>query len=448
VQDKARDIVSIKDFNVLTTNTGSVNVTNFNAATAASAAAGTALYAPGNAAVYQFNADLVLPAGTKLYGDGKTGSIFEFSHTGNGLISSSPINVSANTFIDVDNLYLRNTNGLNVGGGFVVEGPGAYNSFTRIRVTGFKYGAILDQAELTDIDLCHFQSCLTGGVWLVNGPDRRVGTSTFFTNRNSISRCQFNLSPWGIIDDGGYTHAFERNNFNGGTNHIRLSGAVAAHISKSELEGATGTNIVFSQTTLAGASVGASFLSIEDCIITPAAGGSAGSFAGGGSVYLKNIYSSTTGTAWINAALPSTVTSINCYNPSGALFDSAVGASYVNEMNVSALARIGGLAQRRFSLTYGATVAVDASQGNFGELIATNGTAFTMANPTNGRNGQALTLTISNTSGGVLGAITWGVNYKMSAWTSPATGNNRSITFMYDGTNWNERSRTAADVPN
>jgi hypothetical protein len=38
--------------------------------------------------------------------------------------------------------------------------------------------------------------------------------------------------------------------------------------------------------------------------------------------------------------------------------------------------------------------------------------------------------------------------YKLTTWTSPATGFSRSIKFIYDGTNWVESYRTAADIPN
>ena len=107
--------------------------------------------------------------------------------------------------------------------------------------------------------------------------------------------------------------------------------------------------------------------------------------------------------------------------------------------------------QRRSTPTYGASVAIDASLGNIFTVTATNGVAFTVANPTSATNGvssQRITIMIRNTSGGVLGAVTWDTLYKLSAWTSPATANSRSIDFVYDGTNWVEISRTPSDVPN
>jgi hypothetical protein len=64
-------------------------------------------------------------------------------------------------------------------------------------------------------------------------------------------------------------------------------------------------------------------------------------------------------------------------------------------------------------------------------------------------NGQTITITVKNTIGGALGTFTWNAIYKMgSAWTNPANGFSRSITFYYDGTNWIEISRSPVDVSN
>jgi hypothetical protein len=59
-----------------------------------------------------------------------------------------------------------------------------------------------------------------------------------------------------------------------------------------------------------------------------------------------------------------------------------------------------------------------------------------------------LTLTIKNASGGAMGTITWGAAYYMSAWTNPANGQNRSISFRFDGSAWVQISQTGVDVPN
>jgi hypothetical protein len=99
-------------------------------------------------------------------------------------------------------------------------------------------------------------------------------------------------------------------------------------------------------------------------------------------------------------------------------------------------------------VTFTTPMTFDAFTGNEFDITATSGSAVTINAPLNPSDGQRITVTIRNTSGGVLGAITWNAVFKMSTWTSPATGNSRSIDFRYDGTNWVQISQTGVDVPN
>jgi hypothetical protein len=101
-----------------------------------------------------------------------------------------------------------------------------------------------------------------------------------------------------------------------------------------------------------------------------------------------------------------------------------------------------------FTLAYSASITIDASTGMWFEVTASNGTSFTFNAPTNPQTGQEITVTVRNTSGGVLGAVTWNAIFKLAAWVSPANGNSRSIKFRYDSASWVESSRTPADVPN
>lgn len=104
--------------------------------------------------------------------------------------------------------------------------------------------------------------------------------------------------------------------------------------------------------------------------------------------------------------------------------------------------------EREFPCVYAANIVPDANQGNSFLIIATNGTAFTVAAPVNPLAGQVIEIRIKNTSGGALGVATWNAIYKMTAWVQPANGFSRNIQFRYDGTNWVERVRAAADIPN
>ena len=99
-------------------------------------------------------------------------------------------------------------------------------------------------------------------------------------------------------------------------------------------------------------------------------------------------------------------------------------------------------------VTYSASMTFDASTGNEIQITPTDASAFTINAPTNPSDGQTITYMIRNSSGGALGAVTWNAVFKMSAWTSPANGNSRSITFRYDGSNWVQVSQTGVDVPN
>ncbi len=117
-------------------------------------------------------------------------------------------------------------------------------------------------------------------------------------------------------------------------------------------------------------------------------------------------------------------------------------------LNATTISIAGGLLLTRVSLTYGTTIATNAALGTSFLITVTDGVAFTISAPTNLVSGQTYTYTIKNTSGGAVGTITWNAIFKMAALTTPATANQRSITFLYDGTNLIELYKTAADVPN
>lgn len=95
---------------------------------------------------------------------------------------------------------------------------------------------------------------------------------------------------------------------------------------------------------------------------------------------------------------------------------------------------------------YSATIAIDAAR-SFHKTTATNSTSFTISNPTNAVTGGLLMVQVENTSGGILGVITWDTAYKMASFTKPATGFNRTVTFRYNGTNWIEIN-CSPEVPN
>jgi hypothetical protein len=106
----------------------------------------------------------------------------------------------------------------------------------------------------------------------------------------------------------------------------------------------------------------------------------------------------------------------------------------------------------RYGLTYGATVQVPFMEGDVLAVGVTNGSAFTIADPvqTAALNGGPLTnsefdLEITNSSGGVLGAITWGAGYTFPvAFVAPPAGKTYVYKFRYTGATWLNVSRMAA----
>jgi len=82
------------------------------------------------------------------------------------------------------------------------------------------------------------------------------------------------------------------------------------------------------------------------------------------------------------------------------------------------------------------------------EVVVTTST-YTVASITYPLYGQLLVVVIKNTSGGAT-TISWGTGYKLGAWTNPATGYSRSITFYADYASqaYVEVCRGTVDVPN
>lgn len=108
-----------------------------------------------------------------------------------------------------------------------------------------------------------------------------------------------------------------------------------------------------------------------------------------------------------------------------------------------------GFGTKRIVVTYSAAMNIDASLGTCFDIVATNGNAFTVNKAVNPvQDGQTITITIGNGSGGALGAITFAAGYQMETFTAPANGKYRAMTFRYDSnrTTWDELSFTANDI--
>jgi hypothetical protein len=103
-------------------------------------------------------------------------------------------------------------------------------------------------------------------------------------------------------------------------------------------------------------------------------------------------------------------------------------------------------------LLYDTTITMDMAKSNAFTVTSTNGAGFQINNPLHATEGQLVTLTIVNSSGGALGTITWDTQFKLAGgtFTSPATGYCRTITFRAVDVGWADKlvevTRSAGDT--
>jgi hypothetical protein len=282
IAEKFGDIISVKDYGAKgdgTTDDTTAIQAAINACSSGWINNGGGLYSGGNTlyipeGIYLVSSTLAMKVGVSIIGAGYRATVLKFTNTGDGILMSSTINVNNTVNTSVENLGIFNTNAANTGGGYVDVG-GSYVILHGVEIIGFKYGVIFDQTELATIRLCKFESQLLAGVWLVNGAGHTIGGLPDFTNRITVQECQINQNAtvYGIADDGGYTHSYYNNNFNGCLTHIRVAGSTGLIIKGNEFESAASAPITFNTLSLNGAVDGTSTqASVEDNIIVPTAG--------------------------------------------------------------------------------------------------------------------------------------------------------------------------------
>lgn len=252
---------------------------------------GNVLHFP--AGVYRFSAPLEVHPRTILRGEGRQSSRLVSDHAGgsganagealrrgSGLVTSSPIDSSTSVYIALEDLSIENSNARNVGAA-LYDTCSTFIVCRNVGFGGFRYGVVLDQSELVDFDLCEFAGQNDGGagLWIVNGGSLAPTAHPGYSNRIAVKRCQFNQGARaiGIVDDGGYAHVYEDNNYNGCLHHIRAAGVVSLEIRGGEFESAVSHCIVLSSLNRAGASVGGSVTAIR--------GGSYGATRGSACVF-------------------------------------------------------------------------------------------------------------------------------------------------------------------
>lgn len=150
------------------------------------------------------------------------------------------------------------------------------------------------------------------------------------------------------------------------------------------------------------------------------------------------------------------VIGLNTGGSTNAIIDDVNGATIPS----SALSQVAFYSQRFtipgasvWSLSYSAAPAPQTHNSQFQKMSITNGTAMTFDVPSLSVQGMTLTLDINNSSGGAHGAINANAIYKLAgggtvvwAGATIANGKRRTISFYFDGSNWIETARTAADI--
>lgn len=131
----------------------------------------------------------------------------------------------------------------------------------------------------------------------------------------------------------------------------------------------------------------------------------------------------------------------------GAIFNGPVSATGGFSMSAGRLTGI------LTTVTYGAAPVIDSSLGNDFVMTITDGAGIVVAAPTNPPAAgltQDISFTVRNASGGAHGALTWNAIFKTqaTAFSAVANGFSRTVFFRWNGTNWVELVRTAADVAN
>jgi len=107
-----------------------------------------------------------------------------------------------------------------------------------------------------------------------------------------------------------------------------------------------------------------------------------------------------------------------------------------------------GITVKRRVVGFAASITIDATGSEQYDITATNKANFAINAPVNPVVDKTITVTVRNASGGALGKVVWDRIFKMSPWTNPANGHNRSVILCFDGTHWLQIMQAGADVPN
>lgn len=209
--------------------------------------------------MFRHSQTIVRPAFVSIVGRGVThglmldkGSIFYYDGTGDGWITSSPINSVSptHTYTAHTTFYAPN----------VQIGKSAFADESSICVELFRnafihnargVGVSMDQTILPRLMFNQFEVVgdMAGGganLWLINGGDRRPGADRQYTNQVVVAYNNFNCKSSMarcVLDDGGIAHEYRGNNYNGGRVQLEAKEVNGLIIDGGEWEFASTANI-------------------------------------------------------------------------------------------------------------------------------------------------------------------------------------------------------------
>jgi hypothetical protein len=108
----------------------------------------------------------------------------------------------------------------------------------------------------------------------------------------------------------------------------------------------------------------------------------------------------------------------------------------------------GGITVKRRVVAFASSITIDATGSEQYDITATSNVDFVINAPINPCIDKTITITVRNASGGALGKIGWNEIFKISPWTNPANGHNRSLLLCFNGTHWLQIMQGGVDVPN
>jgi hypothetical protein len=146
-----------------------------------------------------------------------------------------------------------------------------------------------------------------------------------------------------------------------------------------------------------------------------------------------------------------TITSVSLLDTADTIVDAGSGNRINDVYNISTPVRLPDtklFTRTTAQVAAAGSYAINCKTADYVVLEA-QGSTMTVSAPTNAIDGQAIDVSIWNTSGGAL-TVTWDAVFRTNGWINPANGANRSIRFRYNSSfgRWYPIAMSQTDVAN